>query len=116
MSVEVVQVQCGDLGGPGPRIIKEVQKGIVPESLFSFEVNGLKDIEDFLLIQKTYQGFLETLLRDVDDALGQFPVIGVHQADHFGKGFERVETDITGFGTVVSSPFKMLQECDDELG
>jgi hypothetical protein len=93
-----------------------VEKRIVPEALFSFEVNGFKDIEDFLLIQKAYQGFLKTLLRDVDDPLGQFSELGVHQADHFGKGFEGVETDIAGFGTVISTPFKMLQECDDELG
>jgi len=115
MRVEVVQVQCGDLSGPGPRVIKEVKKRIVPEALFSPEVNGLKDIEDFLLIQKAYQGFLKTLLRNVNDPLRQFSVIRVHQADHFGKGFECVETDITGFGTVLSSLFKILQECDDEL-
>jgi hypothetical protein len=67
-----------------------MKKRIVPEALFSPEVNGSKDTEDFLLIQKAYQGFLEALLRDVDDPLRQFPVLRVHQADHFGKGLECV--------------------------
>jgi hypothetical protein len=92
-----------------------MEKRIVPETLFSSEVNGFKDIEDFLLIQKAYQRFLKTFLRDIDDPLGQFPMIRMHQADHFGKGFECVETDIPGFRTIVSSLFKILQECDDEL-
>ena len=40
--VEVVQIQRCHFGGPGPGIIEQMEQRIIPEPLFSFQINGLK--------------------------------------------------------------------------
>jgi hypothetical protein len=48
----------------------------------------LKDLEDFLLIEKPYEGSVRTLLWDVDDLFRHLSVIRIHKPDHFAKGLE----------------------------
>ena len=52
LTVKVIQIQRCDFSGPGRGIIEQMKQGIIPEPLFSFEINGLKDLQDFILIKK----------------------------------------------------------------
>ena len=42
-----------------------MEESIIPEAFLSSQIHSLKDLEDFLLIQKTDEGFSEALLREV---------------------------------------------------
>jgi len=42
--VKVVQIQRCQFGGPGAGIIEQVEKGIIPEPLLSFQINGLENL------------------------------------------------------------------------
>ena len=114
LGIKVIQVQCCDLTGPGTRVIKQMQKGVVPESLFSFEVNGLKDLEDFLLVEKPDQGLAEALLRNVDDSFSQLTVLWGHEPDHFCKGLEGGEAQVAGSGKVVTLLLQLFEKRDDQ--
>jgi hypothetical protein len=93
-----------------------MEECIIPEALFFSEVDGLKDPEHFFRVEKADQGCPESFLRDTDDSIGHFPVIGIHEADHFDEGFYGVEAEVTGFGEIVPLLFKVLKECDDQFG
>ena len=92
-----------------------MEEGVIPKSLFFSQIDGLKDSEHFLGVEKADQGFLESFLRDTDDSIGHLPMIGIHKANHFDKGFNGIETEVTGFGEIFPIMFKVLKECDDEL-
>jgi hypothetical protein len=53
LAVKIIKVQSCHFAGPGRGIIEQMEQGIIPEPLFSFEINGLKDLQDFILIKKT---------------------------------------------------------------
>ena len=91
-----------------------MQKGVVPESLFSFEVNGLKDLDDFLLVEKPDQGLAEALLWNVEDSFSHLTVLGGHDADHFGKGLEGGKAQIAGSGKVVALLLQFFEKGDDQ--
>ena len=91
-----------------------MQEGVVPESLFSFEVNRLKDLEDFLLVEKPDQGFAEAFLRNVDDSFSQLTVLGGHEPDHFGKGLEGGKAQVAGSGKVVALLLQLFEKRDDQ--
>lgn len=92
-----------------------MKQGIITETLFPSQVDSLKDLEDFLLIEKPDEGSLKTFLWDVDDLFGHFSVIRIHKADHFAKGLESRQTKIAGFGKVVTVLLQVIEEGDDEL-
>ena len=46
LRVEVIQVQSGDFTGPCAGIKKEVEEGLIAGAFFSFEIDGMKDVED----------------------------------------------------------------------
>jgi sulfur relay (sulfurtransferase) complex TusBCD TusD component (DsrE family) len=52
LTVKIIQIQCCYFAGPGRGIIEQMKQGIIPEPLFSFEINGLKDLQDLILIKK----------------------------------------------------------------
>jgi len=52
LTVKVIQIQCCYFAGPGRGIIEQMKQGIISEPLFSFEINGLKDLQDLILIKK----------------------------------------------------------------
>jgi hypothetical protein len=115
LSVEVVKLQHGDLAGPGARVIKEVQEGIIPKAVLSFEIHRLEDLEDFFLIKETDQGLLGAFLRDIEDPVGQFPLFRVHKTDHPGKGFDGRKPVIAGFGNVFAVPLQIIEEGQNQL-
>jgi hypothetical protein len=67
--VEVVQVKGGDFRGSGARIRQEVEEGVITEAFFFLEIDGLKDLEDFLRVKEPDEGFLGALLRDGENGL-----------------------------------------------
>ena len=91
-----------------------MQKGVVPESTFSFEVNRLKDLENLLLVKKPNQGFAEAFLRNVDDSFSQLTVLGGHKPDHFGKGLEGGKTQVARSGKVVALLLQLFEKRDDQ--
>ena len=93
-----------------------MKKGVVPEALLSSEIDSVKDLENFLLVEKPDQGFLCAFLRDVKYPIGQFPVLWALESQHFGKGFEGSQALIASCGKIVALPFKAIEECQDELG
>ena len=92
-----------------------MEEGVIPESFFFPEIDGLKDPEHFFGVEEADQRFAESFLWDTDDSIGHLPMIGIHKANHFDKGFNGIETEVTGFGEIFPIMFKVLKECDDEL-
>ena len=91
-----------------------MKQGIVPEPLFSFKVDGIKDLQDLIVVEESDERFLVTLLGEVQDGLCRFSLIGMHKADHFGKGFEGGESMIAGSWEVFSLSLEIVEEGEDE--
>ena len=87
-----------------------MKQDIVPESLFSFKFDGVKDLQDFIVVEESDERFLVTLLGEVQDGLCRFSLIGVHKADHFGKGFEGGESMIAGPWEVFAPSLEIVEE------
>jgi hypothetical protein len=92
-----------------------MEQGIVPKALICLNIDGLKDFEDFLLVEKADQGSLGPLLWYVEYPMGQILLFGIHKANHFGKGFKDRKPVIPGFGNVFALPLEIIEECDDQL-
>ena len=90
-----------------------MEDGIITKPLFSFKIDGLKDLQDLFRIQEPDDGFLEALLWHVEDCICQFSMFRIHEADHFGKGFYGGETTIAGFRQVFTFLLELIEECDD---
>ena len=41
-----------------------MEEGVIAESFFSFEIDGVKEAEDLLRIKEADEGFLSSFLRD----------------------------------------------------
>jgi len=93
-----------------------VKKGVISEALFSSEIDRLKDLQDFLLVEKSDEGFLSAFLRDMKYPIGQFPVFWALESQHFGEGFEGRQALIAGFGKIFALPLKSIEESQDEFG
>jgi hypothetical protein len=115
LGIEVIQIERGDFTGPGAGIIEEMEERVIPEPLFSFEINRLKNLEHLILIKKPDQRLLRTLLRNGSDDMGHLFVFRIHKPDHFGKGFEGRQPVIACFDEVVSFVLQILKERDDEF-
>jgi len=85
LRVEVVQIERGDLGGPGAGVEEEMKEDIIPEPLLSPEVDRLEHLQDLIMVKEPDQGLPKTLFGDVQNGLRQLSLIGVHETDHFGK-------------------------------
>ena len=92
-----------------------MQQGVIPEALFCSEIDGLKDLQDFILVEKPDEGFLRALLRDMQYPIGRFSAFGTLEAHHFRKGFEGCKTLIAGFGEIFAFPLKLTEESQDEF-
>ena len=67
------------------------------------------------MVKETDKPLLGTFLRDVEDGLCQFPVIGIHKADHLGKGFKTSKTVVPGPHHVFALLLKIIEKGEDEL-
>ena len=92
-----------------------MQKGIVTEAMFFFQVNGLEDLKDFLRIEKADELFLHPLLWDGEYSLCQFCSLRADKADHFGEGLQGSQALIPGFCTVFTISLEIIQEGQDEV-
>jgi hypothetical protein len=90
-----------------------MKKGVIPEAFFSSQIDRLKDPEDFILIQKSDEGFAEALLWKVDDPFSHLPMFRVHEPDHFCEGLQGSEAQIAGSGKVFSLILEMIEESDE---
>ena len=73
-----------------------MKQGIIPEPLFFLEVDGIKDLQDFIVVEEADERFLVTLLGEVQNDLCRFSLIGVHKADHLSEGFEGSKSMVAG--------------------
>ena len=112
--VEVVQFQGCHFAGPCAGIVQQVQQGIIPEALFRFQINRLKDLQDLILIKIADQGFMRPFLRDIEDDICRLLLFRVQESDHFGEGFEGRKPLIAGPGQVFSFILKVCKECNDK--
>ena len=116
LGVEVVEIEGGDLGGPGAGVEEEMKQGVIPEALFSSEVDRFEDLQDLVVVEEADQGLPKALLGDVQDGLCQLSLIRVHEADHLGKGFKGREPMVPGPGEIVPLTLKIIEEREDKLG
>jgi len=93
-----------------------VEEGIIAGAFFSFQVDGMKDLEDLLRVEEADEGFLSALLRDGENGLCQCSVVRIEEADHFGEGLEGSQSLITSSGQVVALGLEIIQEGENELG
>lgn len=92
-----------------------MEQGIIPEPFFSLEINGLKELQQLILIEKPDKGLLRTLLGDVSDGIGHLLLFRIQKTDHFGKGFEGCKPLIASPDEVLSFILQILKERDDEF-
>jgi len=92
-----------------------MEQGIVSESFFSLQINGLKNPEYLILIQKPDKGLLRTLLGNALDGIGHLLLFRIHKTDHFGKGFEGRKPMIACFDKAISFIMQILKERDNEF-
>ena len=93
-----------------------MKEGEIPEAFFFSEIDAVKDGKDFIGVQEADQRLLSAFLRDIEDGICYLPLIRIHQADHFGEGFEGSEA-IISCSREVSPPFlQILEESEDEAG
>jgi len=69
-----------------------MKQDVIPKALFCPKIDRLKDLQDLFLIEEADEGFLITLLWDVEDGVCELTVIGIHKTHHPGKGFEGGQT------------------------
>jgi hypothetical protein len=93
-----------------------MKQDIVPEPLFSSEIDGLKDLQDLIVVEESDERFLVALLGEVEDHLCRLSLIGVHKADHLSKGFQGGESMIAGPGEVFSLSLEIVEKGQDEPG
>lgn len=108
--IEVIKIKGGDLRCPGSRVEKEMEERVISESLFTSEVHRVKDLQDLIMVEKTYQSPLIALLRDVEDRICTFTVLGMHETDHFGKGFQGGKAMIPGSCEIFTLLLEVVEE------
>jgi hypothetical protein len=113
LRVKVVQIQRCHFGGPGPGIIEQMKEGVIPEPLFSFQINGLENLQDLILIKKPNERLLNSLLRYIKDGIRHLLLFWIFEADHFGKGFEGCKPLIASLGQVLSLMLKIFKKSNN---
>ena len=93
-----------------------MKQGVIPEALISPEIDGFEHLQDLVMVEEPDQWLPITLLGDVQDGLRQLPLIGVHEADHLGKGLQSGKPMVPGPGQVLALTLKIVEEGEDELG
>jgi hypothetical protein len=91
-----------------------VEKGVIPEALLCSQIDGVKELEEFLLVEETDEGFTKALLWDAEDAFSQIPMIRIQEPDHFCKRFKCGEAKITGLGEIFSLILDLFEKGDDQ--
>ena len=91
-----------------------MEKRIIPEALLCSQIDGLKDLEEFFLVEEADEGFAKALLWNTEDAFSQIPMLRIQEPDHFRKGFESGQAKITGLGEVFSLILEFFEEGDDQ--
>jgi hypothetical protein len=108
--IEVVEIEGCDFKGPGARVEKEMKEGIIPEALAVSEVHTVKYLKNLIMIEEPNEVFLIASLGYVQDGLCQFTIIRIHEADHFGEGFDGRKAVISSPGKVFAFHLKVIEE------
>ena len=115
VGIEVIQIQGGDLGGPGAGVKEQMQQAVIAEAFIFLQIDSLEDLHDFFRIQIADELFLHAFLRDGKDLLGQLSVLRMHEADHLGQRFDGHQAQVAGAGGVFAILFQVIEEGDDQL-
>jgi len=113
LTVKVVQIQRCHFGGSGTGVIEQMKERIIPEPLFRPQVNGVKDLQDLILIKKTDERFLSAFLGDAKDDICHFPLFRIFEANHFGKRLESCKPMIAGLDQVLSLTLKVFKKSNN---
>ena len=92
-----------------------MEEGVITEAFFFLEIDGLKDLEDFLRVKEPDEGFLGALLGDGENGLCQWSLVRIEEANHFGEGFDGSETLIASSGQIATLRLEIIQESEEEL-
>lgn len=92
-----------------------MKESVVPKPLLCPEIDGFEDPKDLIMIEEAHEGLVVALLGYVEDCVGQVAMMGIHKADHFGKGFEGSEAVISGSGQVFALLLQIIEEGEYEL-
>jgi len=87
-----------------------MQQGIIPKAFISSYIDGLKDLEDFLLVQEPNDRLLSPFLWEVEDCLCLLTMFRMEETNHFSKGLENGQTVIPCLGQIFSLPLQMIKE------
>jgi hypothetical protein len=93
-----------------------VKEGEIPETLLFSEIDAVKDSKDFIGVEEADQRLLSAFLRDIEDGICQFPLIRIHEADHFGERFEGSEAIISCSWEVSPFPLQIVEKSENEFG
>jgi hypothetical protein len=113
LRVKVVQIQRCHFGGSGTGVIEQMKERIIPEPLLRPQVNGVKDLQDLILIKKTDEGFLSPFLGDAEDDICHLLLFRIFEADHFGKRLEGCKPMIAGLDQVLSLTLKVFKKSNN---
>ena len=116
LRVKIIKVQCSDLTGPGAGVLKQMKDGIIAEAVLFDEIDAMKNLQDFVWIEKTDQLFLGTFLGNIQYPLSLFPIFGIHQPDHFGQGFYGGQAVVAGSDHITAMRFEVIEKSQDHIG
>lgn len=85
-----------------------MKDSVVPYAFRFFQVDCLKDLDDFVGCKISDELFLGAFLGDILYGPGDVFLFGIYESDHFGKRFDGGQTLISSPGAVVSLIFNVV--------
>jgi len=113
LRVKIIQIQRCHFGGSGAGIIEQMKERIIPEPLFRSQINGVKDLQDLILVKKPDERLLSPLLRDAEDGIRYLLLFRIFEANHFGKGLESRKPMIASLDQILSFLLKIFKKSNN---
>ena len=88
-----------------------MKEGIIPEAFISFYIDGLKDLQDFFMVEESDEGLLSPFLWDVEYCICMVTMFRIEETNHFSKGLENRQTVIPCLGQVFAFTLNLFEEC-----
>ena len=84
---------------------------VIPEALCSPDIDGLKNLQDFFLVEEPDERFLSPFLWDVEYCICMVTMFRIEETNHFSKGLENRQTVIPCLGQVFAFTLNLFEEC-----